>query len=244
MKKSLLFTVLWVAFSWCVNGQLVNGDFETGDKTPWQGFNNGMTVAADETTIDYCYSGDFSGKINNGEGSLFQVLDVVAGAQYTLTFYGKLRDAGQSFNAVVKDELAGGKPLIGSVAVNADAWTPYSVNFTAPAQGKVRVLFYKANGIGPFYVDDVTFGLATAIESTEINTFSVAPNPSSGLFKINGTETITGYTVYNAAGQVVKEATLSNQEVSVDLSGKPHGLYLVQVNSISGKSEILKVLVK
>ena len=203
-----------------------------------------MTVAADETTIDYCYSGDYSGKINNGEGSLFQVLDVVAGAQYTLTFYGKLRDAGQSFNAVVKDELTGGKPLIGSVAVNADTWTSYSVNFTAPAQGKVRVLFYKANGTGPFYVDDITFGLATALESTEINTFSVAPNPSSGLFKINGTETITDYTVYNAAGQIVKETRVSGQEASVDLSGKSHGLYMVQVNSISGKTEVLKVLVK
>ncbi len=139
MKRILLFTAIVMALSFNIKAQnqVTNGDFETGDKSGWSGFNNGVTLEADEagSGIDFCYEGTTSGKINNAEGSLFQVINLVSGKTYTVSFWGKLRDADQSFNATAKDEVTSGKPVIGSVEVNSTSWTNYTYDIVAPADG-------------------------------------------------------------------------------------------------------------
>ena len=74
---------------------------------------------------------------------------------------------------------------------------------------------------------------------------SVGPNPSNGRFRINSEKPIAGYTVFNTAGQVVKQVnSLNGISANVDLSGGAKGLYYIKVNYESGVSKVIKAIVR
>ncbi|SNS07894.1 PEP-CTERM protein-sorting domain-containing protein [Sphingomonas laterariae] len=84
---------------------VVNGDFETGDFTGWT---QGGSTTFDSVTDDagVVFDGDYSARLGSLTGStLTQVLDVVAGATYTLTFaLANLdKDATNSFSVALGD---------------------------------------------------------------------------------------------------------------------------------------------
>ncbi|MFT5750861.1 MAG: hypothetical protein ACI828_002170 [Flavobacteriales bacterium] len=85
--------------------------------------------------------------------------------------------------------------------------------------------------------------MTLSVEDNSINTISITPNPSTGLYTIANTQNSELYTVhvYNALGQLVTIITHSN---SIDLSAQPNGVYIAKIKNQSGTNAISKKLIK
>lgn len=140
---------------------LTNNGFETGQIAPWQGFKNGVVGVG--TTEPH--TGNYSGRIENGDGSLFQVVAVEEGKTYTLKFFSKWRDAGDTnlLKPVLRNnDVSGAAGLLFSLdpIPTTDQWEETIYEFTVPAGvANLRIVFYKANGNPPLFLDDVSLKL-------------------------------------------------------------------------------------
>ncbi len=136
---------------------LTNGDFETGTLAPWAGFNNAVVGVA--TTEPH--TGNFSGRINNNDGSLFIIAPVEAGKTYIFKFWSK-------WNATVPNSF---KPTLRNADGNtlllqldfvpmSDVWTETTYEYTVPAGvSNLRMQFFKGQvnpTFPPFFLDDVS----------------------------------------------------------------------------------------
>lgn len=86
----------------------------------------------------------------------------------------------------------------------------------------------------------------TGIQSSNISlTVNVYPNPSNGQFKINlpsGTG-LTNLEVYDLTGKIIKSVNTRENNISLDLSESPAGLYIVKASN-GLTSAISKILVR
>lgn len=82
---------------------------------------------------------------------------------------------------------------------------------------------------GDVQVWDMLFG--TLVSDTKLPELSIYPNPNNGMFTLNlPTTEETQILISNVSGQVVYRNTVSGtQKVSIDLSGKAQGIYMIQV---------------
>lgn len=140
---------------------LINGSFETGELIPWGGFNN--AVVADATTEPY--TGNFSGRVNNNDGSLLYVIAVEPGETYTLKFFSKwLSPVTNTFSTKIRDN--NGNALLFSLPdmPKTDFWEETVYEFTVPAgTTDIKIVFYKgqANPTFPaFFLDDVSLKIS------------------------------------------------------------------------------------
>jgi hypothetical protein len=133
---------------------LVNGNFETGQIAPWQGFKNGVVAAA--TTEPY--EGKFCGRIENGDGSLFYVADVEPDTTYILKFFSKWRDpVNDSFSGKLRNNAD--NELLFSLPdmPKTTEWGETTYEFTVPAGvTQLKMVFYKVQGFPPFFMDNVS----------------------------------------------------------------------------------------
>ncbi|RMG57424.1 MAG: hypothetical protein D6722_24935 [Bacteroidetes bacterium] len=134
---------------------LGNGTFETGEKDPWRGFKSGVVGSA--TTEPH--TGLYSGRIENNDGSLFQILDLTPGATYSLSFFSKWREeVPNTFSMSVKKEGASGSFFTLELPKSGE-WVESQTEFTVPdTVTTVRVLFYKPQASPthpPFFLDDI-----------------------------------------------------------------------------------------
>jgi hypothetical protein len=76
------------------------------------------------------------------------------------------------------------------------------------------------------------YGAATGIESYQENSFSVYPNPCSGMLtcELKSSEATT-IQLYNAIGEKVYERTVSSERLQIDLSGFKKGIYFMSVTN-------------
>tara|TARA_B100000809_G_scaffold193813_2_gene192890 strand:+ start:4391 stop:5743 length:1353 start_codon:yes stop_codon:yes gene_type:complete len=136
---------------------ILNPGFETGTITPWQGFKNGLYT-------EDAYAGGFSGKVENGDGSLFTVATVEAEKTYVLKFASKWSLTGSNIlKPVLRDnDVSGATGLLVQLdEVSAtDQWVETTYEYTVPAGvTNLKVVFYKQNGNPPFYLDNVSLKL-------------------------------------------------------------------------------------
>ncbi|HPF96780.1 MAG: glycosyl hydrolase [Flavobacteriaceae bacterium] len=136
---------------------LINGGFETAQLAPWQGFNNAVVGIA--TTEPY--TGNYCGRLNNNDGSLFYVLNVDPGETYTLKFFSKWRDpVPNTFSAKIRNN--NGNALLFSLPdmPQTDVWEETEYEFTVPNDvSEIKILFYKGQvnpTFPPFFLDDVS----------------------------------------------------------------------------------------
>ncbi|WP_242116871.1 glycosyl hydrolase [Aestuariivivens sediminicola] len=140
---------------------IVNGGFETGQITPWQGFKNGLYTADTHT-------GNFAGKLENNDASLFTVTTVEPGSTYILKFWSRWsQTVPNTFKPVLRNnEVSGGAGLLFRVEPGVpmtDQWEETTFEFTVPdGVTQLRVVFYKGKvtpTFPPFYLDDVSLKL-------------------------------------------------------------------------------------
>jgi beta-glucanase (GH16 family) len=151
-KTISLFCIMIGAGSSAISQNLLsNGNFESGNISPWQGFKN--QVLTDDITNSSV------GNIDNGDGSLYQVFNVTPNQTYHVAFDYRWVNAGLSNMTVrIKDGTSGGNN-IASFTLNqtVNQWfTNASFNFTVPdGISIVRIVFYKAPGNQPLRIDNV-----------------------------------------------------------------------------------------
>lgn len=133
---------------------LINGGFETGDIAPWQGFKNG--VVAEATTAPH--TGKFSGRIENGDGSLFYVIDVEPETTFILNFFSKWRDVvDRTISPKIRDNIGNVLLFAAPDLPMTDQWEETSYEFTVPAGvTQLRIVFFKGQGFPPLFLDDVS----------------------------------------------------------------------------------------
>jgi PKD repeat protein/photosystem II stability/assembly factor-like uncharacterized protein len=119
-------------------------------------------------------------------------------------------------------------------------------------EDNVRIMFEGYNNLGNnLYLDNIVVSNTTA--STDIRpaagTFTIFPNPGSGIFSMTGAglKGTLGIEVINTHGQVVwRDSFGNNHEVfqkSMDLSGLAKGVYVVRL--VSGeKVQVKKVIIE
>ncbi|MCQ2301641.1 MAG: leucine-rich repeat domain-containing protein [Bacteroidales bacterium] len=74
------------------------------------------------------------------------------------------------------------------------------------------------------------------VDDHEMATVSVYPNPTTGLFVVEG-EDIEKVEVYNAMGQLVLTKAVSDDRTEIDLSNAANGMYLLRVTGKEGVGE-------
>lgn len=135
------------------NELITNGGFESGEVTPWGGFKNGVGGAGINPL-----TGNFAGKIENGDGSLFQIVSVEPGKTYTLKFFSKwLETVEKSFIARIKNN-ADNKNLFGVETIpTTTEWAETTYEFTVPdGVNELKFVFFKGKSFPPFFMDDVS----------------------------------------------------------------------------------------
>ncbi|MBS2100519.1 leucine-rich repeat protein [Carboxylicivirga linearis] len=98
---------------------------------------------------------------------------------------------------------------------------------------------------GSNVVEEIMF-VSTGIKMMNDNAFKVCANPTSDKVIIEINETlITSYELYDINGQLVfSQFGIHAQQVSVNLSSYPGGVYFIKVKTTSGLSQTVKLLKK
>jgi hypothetical protein len=245
MKKITLvcitFLITTIGFS---QNLVVNGDFESGGTTvspvpDWSGFKN--RVVTDDLTTS------LSGQVENGDGSLFQVLSgLTPGATYNVSFdYRWVGEGATVMTMRVKDELnvtGTGKPNLNldfdgatsdgfTLLTTVDAWEAASFSITLPAGvSSTRLLFYKANGNRPLNLDNVSVSLDGTASVKDLAKFSFRsyPNPVSKQLFLSASEIINKVEIYNLVGQKVASQIINATNDEVEVQQLSKGIYILK----------------
>jgi len=136
---------------------ITNGDFESTEngsiQLPWDGYNN-------QVLIDDLSSSKV-GNINNNSGSLYQVINVLAGATYNLTFDYRWVSGETNYDLTVnvKNGATGGSNIGDGLDLNStpNTWHSGTYSFTVPVGvTQVRPIFWKGDNNRPLRLDNVS----------------------------------------------------------------------------------------
>lgn len=132
-----------------------NPGFETGLIAPWGGFKNGVVGVSDAFTP---FEGNFSSRIENGDGSLNQVIAVEVGTTYRVSFQSRWRDeVSQNIFATIRNNADNEKMFDLPQVPFTTEWTESIYEFTVPdGITEIKIQWYKPNGFPPLYIDNVS----------------------------------------------------------------------------------------
>ena len=253
--KKITLTFLSLCFSIFLGHSqnlIVNGDFEvgaSGDAVPsWSGYKN--RIATDDILNTQI------GQIENGDGSLFQVLAVTPGETYTVSleyrWVGSAGTAGSDLTIRVKDadNLPFNLPLTGGTMADGftldsalDVWFTASFSFEVPAGiTNVRFLMFKANGNKPLNVDNIVVEQTLSVSSLEKFDFTFYPNPAQDILHISANENISKIEIFNIMGKKVEEIKIGLSQTQVQLSNLNTGVYFMKtyIGNNVGTSKLIK----
>jgi hypothetical protein len=133
---------------------IVNGSFETGMKAPWGGFKSGA-VGVSMTEPN---TGNFSGRIENGDGSLVHIVTVEPGSSYTFKYFTKWRDdVTNTISPKIRNNAGNALLFSAPDLVMTTTWTEASYQFVVPAGvTELKIVFFKGQGFPPLFLDDVS----------------------------------------------------------------------------------------
>lgn len=148
--------------------ELVNGDFETGNRTPWN--------TGDIITGTNVYAGTYSmekSRPTKGYSNINQDLDNVGGGtDYILSAFIKtdLSEGDAGFKVYIYDAGGGQLTTFTSPATTSATYTNISLAFTTPlGTSSMRVQLRLQNGIGTVWFDDVELASPVAIPTPSIS---------------------------------------------------------------------------
>lgn len=141
----------------------INPGFESGQIEPWGGFKNGV-LSTDATEP---LTGNFVGRIENNDGSLFYELSLETGQTYELTYNTKWSETpGSTITAKIRNQTAGEVLFDTPELSTSTEWQEGSLEFTLPdsvsSDDTVRIVFYKPQRnppLPPLFFDDMSLKL-------------------------------------------------------------------------------------
>jgi hypothetical protein len=87
------------------------------------------------------------------------------------------------------------------------------------------------------YVNNTTTGIN---EKTKTNNLTLFPNPTKNTFTVANLKT-ANISVYNQLGSLVKQQAFENENISVNITDLPQGIYMVEVWA-DGKRSVSKLV--
>lgn len=150
IKKIIFLTLVFINVFGFSQNLVTNGNFQTGNVTPWLGYNN--QVLTDDLT------NSFVGNVNNGDGSLYQILNLEAGETYVVAFNYRWVSGSGTYTMNVKAKDENSSTVFGNLDLNTtpDEWMFGTFTFTVPSGlTSVRLVFYKGIGNRPLRIDNV-----------------------------------------------------------------------------------------
>lgn len=183
---------------------------------------------------------------------------MIRGNSYQLSFWVRSRTEAPSLELGVSayDSIAGVKfHTVSPQAVHAE-WTPLTIRFTAPADGRyLSVHALRSGVVAGVWLDDFKLSPLEANEPVVTNSkppasksgfntatlfFDIYPNPSDGLFQINLADTlqVNSLVIYNMVGESVQRYSVENGHPfpnRIDLSDEVPGFYYIELNTSTGK---------
>tara|TARA_R110002051_G_scaffold319452_1_gene403539 strand:+ start:10260 stop:12602 length:2343 start_codon:yes stop_codon:yes gene_type:complete len=220
---------------------LVNGYFETGDLTGWNGTNTGIIS---NTNV---YEGTTSGRILANAGNLQQTVVVEPSAIYDLSFYTKWFVSPSEGPISVQILNASNNEVIASKLMTSNTnWNLVTLSFTIPAD-VTSIIFYVDKGASTpgWFIDNALLLKSTTldVDKFKVNSVKVYPNPSSGIFVIRGTVPIESYTISDVQGRLVaNKKGLVEFESEIDLTNKKKGVYFLVIRENNGNQSSKKII--
>lgn len=141
----------------------VNAGFESGQIEPWGGFKNGVLTSEATEPL----TGNFVGRIENNDGSLFYELSLEPGKTYEFTYNTKWGETpGSTITAKIRNQTAGEVLFDTPELSTSTEWQEGSLEFTLPdsvsSDDTVRIVFYKPQRnppLPPLFFDDMSLKL-------------------------------------------------------------------------------------
>ena len=84
----------------------------------------------------------------------------------------------------------------------------------------------------------VTVTEVLGLDSTEINSVSIYPNPTTSKWTVESSRVINTLILFNLLGQKVLEQTVNDTKVNIDASNLKTGVYMLKVNKTTLKRVI------
>lgn len=104
--------------------------------------------------------------------------------------------------------------------------------YTATVNG-VYTDVVTTNGCPSAHSNSITLSNVGIPDIEGINSISIYPNPSNGIFNIdiNSTRNLTiNVKIFDVLGQLVDESEIKNFKSTIDLTSKANGMYFIQIN--------------
>ena len=215
------------------------------------------TVAAGHNSSDLEYVDTSSLALNSGT-----ILDAATNnATLTLVSPGTTNSLGAN-KALVIDTTAPEITLVGNeietievgatyTEQGATATDNYDTTLTVVVGGDTVDTAIVGNYSVTYNVSDVSGNAATEVTrtvtvaevlglgSTEINSVSIYPNPTTSKWTIESSRVINTLTLFNLLGQKVLDQTVNGTKVNIDASNLKAGVYMLKINKT-----ILKRVIK
>ncbi len=235
--------------------QSYENGFENADEISGIGIedaNNDGTVW--NLTAQTAHSGDFSASFTGARGNdwLYTTcLDLQPNIQYLLTYFYLNADT----NSISSLEVRFGDQQAASYMTSFLNVIPYmnnavylqdSIYFSVNNAGTYYIGFHAINSDSTAHVqlDDINIsanGILFGIEKNKTNSYSVYPNPSSGIVRISSTVPINEeykIIIRNSIGQIILTNPYANTTTKeIDIRNSGAGLYLLEIKSNTGKTE-------
>jgi hypothetical protein len=155
---------------------------------------------------------------------------------YTLRYWAKADVAGKKINTLIQNAA------FGTVAVPAEKtmtltteWAQYTYTFTVTADDMMKPAIHMGLEKGTFFLDNFEVGktedIISGINSVDVkNDLLIAPNPTTGVFEIKGSERFESVSIFDISGRLVQKF-LGNDGNQYNVSDLPKGMYEVVAKS-------------
>ncbi|HLP10641.1 MAG TPA: T9SS type A sorting domain-containing protein [Flavobacteriales bacterium] len=217
----------------CVSDCVTFTDMSSGTPTGWAWtFAGGTPSSSTLQNPTTCY---------NGPGTFMVTLDATNGTgtdSYSFPIVVSNINAATTFAGTTITATASGASYqwIDCNNSNLPIAGATSQSYTATANGSYAVIV--TNNDCSDTSSCTTISTVGLNDYTLSNLLSIYPNPTNGLFTIDGTYTglkSGKVTVLNVLGEPVYTGTINSLKTSIDLSGVMKGIYFVRIETATGK---------
>jgi len=165
-------------------------------------------------------------------------LDLVGGTSYDLNFWYHMGvDNGTPYPEKLKvlvgtsaDAASMTQTVIDLGTISNGTYQKSHSQFTVPTSGSYYLGFHTTSAANMWYtaIDDISIGIATAINTSSNQNYRIYPNPTTGIIVIEGAKD-SQVTVYNMIGEVVYSTNNATDVTKINLSSFSAGNYFVKI---------------
>ena len=243
-----------------IDWEIINNDNSITWERNTNASGNGTSTACAYIQFHEYFETGASGQIDDLNTSWFLVPDnsfakltfKVAYRRYSSTFIDELKilitdNCGTTWQEVYSKSstnLATGPDQTSEFVPSQESdWRTDTVDLSSYSGQKVRLKFRAINAEGNnLYIDDINMDYITNENVIESDNIIMYPNPATNKLTIhNDRFFIRNIEIIDVSSKLVKELTVDNNQVSVDISNLEKGVYFVKIKT--EKSKIVKKLI-